>query len=128
MRKGARQFGSFAVAGSLGFLVDVAVLYCAAALGSGWIAGRLLSFLAAATSTWQFNRRFTFAATKSPWREWRLYVTSMAAGMLVNFLAYSLALALLPGAWWRPALAVACGSLAGMFVNFASAKRFVFKS
>lgn len=128
MRKGARQFGSFAVAGALGFLVDVAVLYAAAALGSGWIAGRLLSFLAAATFTWQLNRRFTFTATASPWREWRLYVTTMAAGMLVNFLVYSLALALLPDAWWRPAFAVACGSVAGMFVNFASAKRFVFKS
>ncbi|MFK3739107.1 GtrA family protein [Massilia sp. TN1-12] len=128
MRSASRQLGSFAVAGVLGFVVDVGVLYCAMALGAGWIAGRLLSFVAAAYSTWRFNRRFTFAATASPWREWWRYLASMTGGMLVNFLVYSLALSLLPAAWWAPGLAVACGSVAGMAVNFVSAKLFVFKS
>jgi putative flippase GtrA len=73
-RSGSRQLGSFAIAGALGFLVDV------------------------------------------------------AAGMLLNFIVYTLALALLPPAWWSPACAVACGSAAGPVVNFASAKLFVFKS
>jgi putative flippase GtrA len=122
------QFGRFAVAGVLGLLVDIAVLYGALALGAGLIVGRLLSFLAAASATWVFNRRYTFAATDSPWREWLRYLASMAGGMLLNFLAYSLALALLPHAWWTPGFAVACGSLAGMVVNFISAKFFVFKS
>ncbi len=128
MHSASRQLGSFAVAGVLGFVVDVGVLYGAMALGAGWIAGRLLSFVAAAYSTWRFNRRFTFAATASPWREWWRYLASMTGGMLVNFLVYSLALSLLPAAWWTPGLAVACGSVAGMAVNFASAKLFVFKS
>lgn len=128
MRSASRQLGSFAVAGVLGFVVDVGVLYGAMALGAGWIAGRLLSFVAAAYSTWRFNRRFTFAATASPWREWWRYLASMTGGMLVNFLVYSLALSLLPAAWWAPGLAVACGSVAGMAVNFVSAKLFVFKS
>lgn len=122
------QFGRFALAGALGFLVDVGVLYGALALGTGWIAGRLLSFLAAASFTWGFNRRYTFAATASPWREWWSYLASMAGGMLVNFLLYSLVLSLLPAAWWSPGLAVACGSAAGLVVNFISAKFFVFKS
>jgi putative flippase GtrA len=122
------QFGRFAVAGVLGLLVDIAVLYGALALGAGWIVGRLLSFLAAATATWAVNRRYTFAATDSPWREWLRYLASMAGGMLLNFLAYSLVLALLPPAWWTPGFAVACGSVAGMTVNFISAKFFVFKS
>lgn len=123
-----RQFGRFAVAGALGFLVDVAVLYGALALGAGWVGGRLLSFLAATTLTWRLNRRHTFTATASPWREWLRYLASMAGGMLVNFLAYSALLAILPSAWWAPGLAVACGSAAGLGVNFASAKFFVFKS
>nr|WP_314547010.1 GtrA family protein [uncultured Massilia sp.] len=128
MRKASRQLGSFALAGALGFVVDVGVLYGAMALGSGWIGGRLLSFLAAAYATWRFNRRFTFTATDSAWREWWRYLASMTGGMLVNFLVYSLALSLLPAAWWAPGLAVGCGSAAGLAVNFASAKLFVFKS
>jgi putative flippase GtrA len=127
-RTGSRQLVSFAIAGALGFLVDVAVLYAALALGAGRVGGRLLSFLAAATFTWRFNRRYTFAATASPWREWALYLASMAGGMLINLIAYTAVLALLPPAWWAPAFAVACGSAAGLVVNFASAKLFVFKS
>lgn len=128
MRDSARQFGRFAVGGGLGLAVDVAVLYGALGIGAGLVAGRLLSFLAAAGFTWRFNRRFTFAASGSAWREWCRYLVAMSAGMLVNFLAYSLALHLVVGAWWRPALAVACGSAAGMIVNFTGAKLFVFKS
>jgi putative flippase GtrA len=128
MREIRRQFASFVVGGALGFLVDVAALYSALAIGAGLFAGRLLSFLAAASFTWRFNRRYTFAATDSAWREWWRYLASMAAGMLVNFLAYSLALSLIATAWWRPAVAVACGSAAGMIINFFSAKLFVFES
>lgn len=122
------QFARFAVIGALGFVVDVAVLYGALTLGAGWIAGRALSFLAAASFTWAVNRRYTFSATASRWREWGRYLASMAAGMLVNFLVYALVLWLLPAAWWTPGLAVACGSAAGLGVNFVSAKLFVFKS
>lgn len=125
---GPRQLGRFVVAGALGFLVDVAVLYAALALGAGWAAGRLLSFLAAAGFTWRFNRRYTFTATDSPWREWWRYLASMTAGMLINFLVYSFVLSLAPPAWWGPAFAVGCGSAAGLVVNFTSAKLFVFKS
>ncbi len=128
MREGSRQLGRFALAGALGFLVDVAVLYGALALGAGWIAGRLLSFLAAAGFTWRFNRRYTFTPTDAPWREWWRYLASMALGMMINFIVYSAVLELLPSAWWSPAFAVGCGSAAGLVANFANAKFFVFKS
>lgn len=125
---GAGQFARFALIGALGFVVDVAVLYGALALGAGTVAGRLLSFLAAASFTWAVNRRYTFAATASLWREWARYLASMAGGMLVNLLTYAFVLWLLPAAWWTPGLAVACGSAAGLGVNFISAKLFVFRS
>jgi hypothetical protein len=69
---------------TIGFLVDVAVLYAALTLGANRVAGRLLSFLAAAGFTWRFNRCYTFTATDSPWREWWPYLASMAAGMLIK--------------------------------------------
>lgn len=131
MRRAARpagEFGRFVVAGAFGMLVDMAVLYAALALGAGWLAGRLLSFLAAASFTWAANRRYTFTATASPWREWVRFIAAMAGGMVVNFLVYALVLSLLPGAWWTPGAAVACGSAAGLVVNFVSAKFLVFRS
>jgi putative flippase GtrA len=122
------QFGRFALAGALGLAVDVAVLYGAMALGADWVLGRLLSFVAAASFTWVANRRYAFAATASPLREWARYLAGMAGGLLVNFLVYAMVHALLPPAWWAPGLAAACGSAAGLLVNFASAKFLVFTS
>lgn len=123
--------GRFALAGVAGLAVDVAVLYLALALGLGFYAGRVVSFLCAVFATWQINRRYTFAvagaAPVSLWREWWLYLAAMMAGGVVNYAAYSATIALGPRATLWPMLAVAVGSLAGMAVNFASAKLLVFK-
>ena len=126
-----REMARFAFAGVVGLAVDVAVLYLALALGLGFYAGRVVSFLCATFATWQINRRYTFAgadaATVSLWRQWWLYMAAMMGGGLVNYGAYSATIAFGPRVALWPMLAVAVGSLAGMAVNFASAKFFVFK-
>lgn len=59
-----KQFPRFAVVGTLGFVTAVVALWLAVSvLGVRPLAGRLLSFLVAATVTWIANRRYTFAQT-----------------------------------------------------------------
>lgn len=120
----------FAAAGILGLVVDVAVLYGAIALGLGWFSGRAISFLAAVWSTWQFNRRFTFARSEQLgiWEEWWRYLSAMLVGGVVNYAAYSAVVLALPGVPLLPMVAVAIGSLSGLAVNFVSAKYFVFRN
>lgn len=131
MANGAgREFARFALAGVAGLAVDVVVLYLALALGAGYYAGRMLSFLAAVWCTWQINRRTTFSngLSGSAWRQWWRYLGAMLGGGAVNYLAYSLMIAYGPP---HPLLALAgvcAGSLAGMVVNFASAKLLVFRA
>ncbi|MDL2357484.1 MAG: GtrA family protein [Pseudomonadota bacterium] len=132
MTDSGRELARFAAAGVAGLAVDVAVLYLALAAGCGPYGGRVLSFLCAVFATWQINRRYTFAAGAevvggSLWREWWRYLVAMLGGGLVNYGAYSGAIAVGPRAPLWPMAAVALGSLAGMAVNFASAKFFVFK-
>ncbi len=67
------------------------------------------------------------AAPMSPWREWWRYLAAMMGGGLVNYAAYGAAIAFGPRVALLPMAAVAVGSLAGMAVNFAGAKFFVFK-
>jgi putative flippase GtrA len=100
------------------------------ALGAGYFAGRAVSFVAAVWSTWQINRRFTFVqrSDKSAWVEWWHYLFAMLGGGAVNYAAYSAAVLLLPKSALLPLIAVAIGSLAGMTVNFVSAKLWVFKA
>ena len=121
----------FALAGVAGLLVDMAVLYLALRAGLDPYSGRLLSFLAAVFATWQLNRRYTFAAGATPagslWRQWWAYLAAMAAGGALNYAVYSLLIAVGPKRHLFPLVAVACGSLAGMTLNFFSAKLLVFR-
>ncbi|HEY0201791.1 MAG TPA: GtrA family protein, partial [Burkholderiaceae bacterium] len=123
-----QQFLLFAVAGVLGLLVDVAVLYAVAPL-LGWYAARVLSFLSAASFTWWFNRRWTFTqpASRDPiFKQYAKYLASMAIGGCVNYAVYAATLHWLhmPGA---ALLGVALGSVAGMGFNFLCARYIVFR-
>ncbi|GAA4335968.1 hypothetical protein GCM10023165_12750 [Variovorax defluvii] len=124
-----REFLLFALAGAIGFIVDVSVLYLAAPW-LGWYAARVLSFLAAATATWLLNRRYAFAGRRSGAslaREYLGYLVTMLGGAVVNYGVYVLTLHALQGPW-VPALGVALGSGAGMVLNFLSARYLVFRS
>ena len=126
-----QRLGRFGVSGVLGFGVDAGVLYLLAPW-LGWYGARVLSFWAAATATWLFNRHFTFAdgaarGGMALWREYGSYLVAMLGGAAVNYGVYALTLHLLPPAPWVPLLGVALGSCAGMVVNFAAARQVVFR-
>lgn len=119
----------FAFAGSIGYLVDATVL----SLVIGWLGpagGRLVSFAWAVLTTWSINRNFAFAdraAATGKFRELVRYGLAMIPGGAINWLAYGLATSLLPVSGWRPAVAVAVGSLAGMATNLMAAQTLVFR-
>ena len=125
------QMLRFGAAGVLGLGVDTASLYLLMALGLPFVWARALSFVAAATFTWVFNRRLTFAAgaTVPPsWREWAHYLLAMAGGGVANY-----AVSVASYQWWplvqsHPVLALALGSVVGMVFNFVSARFWVFRS
>lgn len=123
------QLLRFAAVGCVGFAVDVAVLQLLRAAGAGLLWGRAGSFLAAATTTWALNRRYTFddrAATAG--RQWLRFLAANGVGGAINFGVYT---ALVLGSRLcreQPALAVAAGSLAGLAFNFAASRHWVFRS
>lgn len=125
----ASQFLRFAIAGGIGFLVDVAVLYLAMAAGADFYLGRGISFLCAVFATWQVNRNFAFKASGSVslWEEWWRYLLAMLGGGVINYVCSAAAVMLLPPGPFVPMLGVAVGSIAGMSVNFISSKLFVFR-
>ena len=125
----ARKLLSFGIIGTFGFMVDVAVLYAVAPL-LGWLVGRVISFLAAASTTWWLNRKYTFAggASQPPLearRQYARYILVMLGGAALNYASYAATLALVSHSH-APALGVALGSIAGMGINFLSARFLVF--
>jgi putative flippase GtrA len=122
------QFLRFGVVGTAGFLMDSAVLLGMLAIGAGPYAGRLVSYLAAASLTFALNRGWTFrSAARAPVaRQWGRFVVLNLLGFAVNYGTYVAALAAIPLAAAHPVLGVAAGSIAGMVINFVVSRRFVF--
>jgi putative flippase GtrA len=126
----AAQLLRFALAGTIGFLVDTATVYLAHfRLGLDLYAAGALAYVTAATTTWFLNRTLTFpeARRQRPGRQWLRFVVTQLAGFALNRGTYAGLIATLAVARAEPVIAVAAGSLAGMTVNFLAARFLVFR-
>lgn len=119
-----RRFAKFCIAGTIAFLVDAGIVTALTALfGMDPYVARILSFLAAATTTWAINRRYTFEMKQPPSHgELAGYVVLMLAGAAVNYGAYAACITFWPLAREHLWLAVAIGSMAGLVLNYLSAR------
>jgi putative flippase GtrA len=122
------QFLRFALVGCAGFLVDAGVLNVVLLLGADRYAGRIVSYLAAATFTWALNRHYTFRAQRDTRRvrEWASFLAANAVGGLINWSTYAVLVAVSPTVYAHPVLGVAAGSIAGLVVNFTLSREYVF--
>jgi putative flippase GtrA len=124
-----RQFAWFSLGGLIGFIVDAGIVHLLVNI-AGWnpYGARVLSFLAAASVTWLWNRTFTFAGRRhlGAGAEWSRWVGVMTGGALLNYGTYALLVALVPLVHRWPVLGVAAGSVAAASVNFFGARAVVF--
>jgi putative flippase GtrA len=111
-----------------GFALDWACLTLFLWLGTGFVVGRALAYLCAATMTWALNRRWTFASSDPHVvREAARFISANAVEGALNYGVSVLLAVKLPTVFAAyPGLAVAAGSLTGLAVNFSLSRRFVF--
>jgi putative flippase GtrA len=90
----------------------------------------LISFLAAATTGWWMNRRFTFrmAADDANAGEWMRYLIVAAAGAAAHAAVFLWLTRMVTVFAQMPVLAIVPGSLASLLVTYAGAAVFVFAS
>lgn len=123
-----RQLARFGIVGVAGFAVN-ALLVELLAIVIGPVLAQIFAFPVAVTCTWIMNRQFTFKSTELPsFGEWRRYVAANSVGMVANNGCYFLLVLLSETVHARPIIAVAVGSIAGMFFNFVATKKYVFKT
>lgn len=121
-----RQMWRFSLVGVVGFVVNSAVVQGISHVSDPIIA-QGVGFPVAATVTWWFNRKFTFKTSGgASRREWLQYMFANLGGWVVNNGVYFALIFTQPWVYQRPILAVAAGSLAGMFSNFFSLRHLVF--
>jgi putative flippase GtrA len=122
------QILRFSAVGTVGFVVDTAVLYAGLALGLELYGGRAVSYLAAATTTWALNRAWTFRGQGSApaLRQWGIFVAINLIGFAFNYGTYAALVTAVSFVAQHPVIGVAAGSLAGMTGNFLLSRRYVF--
>jgi len=109
------RFFRFAIVGVIGFGVDAGVVAALIrVLAVDAYQARICSYFFAAATTWWLNRRFTFHSASPPAREF------------LTFLLASAIIAWRGSGGWIPVIAVAIGSLAGLFTNFFLSSKLVF--
>jgi putative flippase GtrA len=125
----ARQFAVFSLVGVAAFLVDSGVLYALLpVLAYKFAVARVFSWLCAVSFTWALNYQLTFRyRARSLPLSWFKYLVANLLGGAVNYAVSLLSVALSAVAHEHPFVAVALGSLAGLFFNFVTSKAFVFR-
>jgi len=125
----ARQFVVFSIIGVAALLVDTAVLYATLPLfANKFAAARVLSWLCAVSFTWALNYQCTFRyRARSLPLNWLKYVVANLFGGLVNYAVSLAGFALSAVTRSHLIVAVALGSLAGLFFNFIISKALVFR-
>ena len=123
------QLARFVAVGAIGFLADaLAYGFFAHVLDWAAVPARLAAFLPATLLTWVINRRWAFVrddedAARGPLLQYAHYLAVQGAGIAVSFTIFNTLLARHPA---HDFLALACGSVAAMALNFAGSRWLVF--
>ncbi len=126
-----RRYLHFGLAGTVGFLLDAAVVTLATTgLQISPVPAQIIAFSVAVIATWNINRRWTFSehASQNWIHELARYVAANSTGAAVNNGTYLLLIYSFSLCASEPALAVAAGSMAGMIFNYWGSKKLVFRN
>jgi putative flippase GtrA len=125
----AVQFMRFGLVGAAGFMVDTGVVYALRGMIGIYAAGAV-AYLFAASFTWFFNRLWAFrnATHQPPGRQWAIFLATQSIGFLVNRGVFATLVTTSALCAEHPVIATFAGMLAGMFLNFGFARRYVFRT
>lgn len=117
-----RSLVLFLCSGAIAFWIDFFTLWLLQTIGLNLWAARAIAFIVAATFTWIFNSRISFRGREARFKNlkgWGSYMGLAAIGGVLNYCASMTVLksvtTVTPITLF---LAIAAGSLAGLFANY----------
>ena len=123
------QFIMFGMVGLVGFVIDTTTVY-ALRHAVGLYAAGVAAYFTAATGTWFCNRSWTFrglTGTDRWYVQWMRFLAANLSGFVVNRGVYALLVTFVDVAAREPVIAVFCGAVAGIMLNFNLSRKVVFR-
>lgn len=124
MRETAGQAGRYLIGAFIALAIDASIVSIGVKLDIPVILARVFAQLAGITTTYLFNRRYTFSPQHpASLRDWGQYIAAQAVGSLLNFAISTGLLYLSDRSLWQIWGSVLVGAAVGFCVNFFSARR-----
>ena len=124
MRETIGQAGRYLVGAFIALAIDMALVTAGVKLALPVLAARSIGLLAGVTTTYFFNRRYTFSPQHpASLQDWGRYLLRQSVGTALNFAVSSGLIFWSDRLWWQVWGAVLVGAAAGFCVNFFSARR-----
>ena len=124
MRETIGQAARYLIGAFIALAIDATIVSMGVQLGTPVIAARLVALLSGVTTTYFFNRRYTFKPTVPPSvGNWGRYVAAQSVGTALNFAVSTGLLYWSDRNLWQIWGSVLAGASAGFCVNFFSARR-----
>ena len=124
MRETMGQAGRYLIGAFIALAIDVALVTVGVKLALPVLLARLLGLLAGVTTTYFFNRRFTFSPQHAAsLADWGRYLMRQSVGTALNFAISSALIYVSDRLIWQIWGAILLGAAAGFCVNFFSARR-----
>lgn len=124
MRETIGQAGRYLIGAFIALAIDASIVSVGVTLGAPVIAARLIALLAGVTTTYFFNRRYTFTASApASVADWSRYVAAQSVGTALNFAISTGLLYLSDRSLLHIWGSVVLGAAVGFCVNFFAARR-----
>lgn len=124
MKETVSQAGRYLIGAVIALVLDACVMLVLVSWGAPTLLARAVALLVGITTTYAFNRAFTFEITHPPSvSDWFRYVLAQSVGSALNFLASTLAISFLGRASWAVLISVCIGAGIGFCYNFFAARR-----
>lgn len=124
MRETLGQMGRYFIGALIALAVDTAIVTLGVKLAIPVLVARLFGLLAGVTTTYFFNRRYTFAPQRrASVADWGQYLLRQSVGTATNFAISSTLIYLSERLIWQIWGAIFVGAAVGFAFNFFSARR-----
>lgn len=122
------QFMKFGTVGTLGFVTDTVTVY-SLRYSLGLYGAGAAAYLVGATTTWLFNRVWTFRGMGGGpvHQQWAQFLYFNIFGFVLNRGTYAILVTFVPLCTRQPVFATGAGAIAGMFLNFSLSRTMVFR-